>query len=215
MTDLLPAWPSFFAFVAASLVLAITPGPGVIYIVTRTLGQGRRSGLASVLGVALGNLTNAVAAAVGLAAWFAVSTLAFSVVKYAGAAYLIYLGLRTLLARPKREEATAIAPRSDRTVFRDAFFVALLNPKTTLFYAAFLPQFSGPETMTAQRGVALGAIFVLIAAVTDTIYAFSAGAVAPRLRGARGIKAAGRWFTGGLYLALGIYAAATGSRKSR
>src|SRR5688500_6837982 len=98
MHDYLPASPLLFAFFLASLALAITPGPGGIYVLTRTLAQGRRAGLASVAGVALGNMGNALGAAIGLAALFAISSLAFTVVKYTGAAYLIYLGIKTLRA---------------------------------------------------------------------------------------------------------------------
>lgn len=111
MTDLLPAWPLLGAFLAASLVLALTPGPAVVYLLTRTLAQGRRAGLASVLGVALGNLGNALGAAIGLAALFAVSSLAFTVVKYAGAAYLVYLGVQALRVR--------LAARPERAARRD------------------------------------------------------------------------------------------------
>src|SRR6266851_4284300 len=105
MTDLLPAWPLLSAFLVASFILAVTPGPGVFYVVTRSLLQGRRFGLASVAGVALGNLGNAFGASIGLAALFAVSSLAFSVVKYAGALYIIYLGIQALRA-PEREVTT-------------------------------------------------------------------------------------------------------------
>ena len=125
------------AFVVASLVLAVSPGPGVLYIVTRSLAQGRRAGLLSVAGVAAGNLCNALAAAFGLAALFAVSSTAFAIVKYAGAAYLVVLGVKALLAgsRPAGPLEAATLPRR-RSLLRDGFLVALLNPKTTLFFAA-------------------------------------------------------------------------------
>ena len=109
MTDLIPPWPLLSAFVAASVVLALTPGPGVLYVVTRSLLQGRRCGLVSVAGVALGNLGNAFAASVGLTALFAVSSLAFSVVKFGGALYLIHLGVR-MLRSPPPPPALAAAP---------------------------------------------------------------------------------------------------------
>jgi len=107
MTELLPSWPLFSAFLLASLVLAVTPGPGVFYVVTRSLVQGRRSGLVSVAGVALGNLGNALAASLGLAALFAVSAAAFMIVKYAGALYLVYLGVR-MLHRAQDETPVAL-----------------------------------------------------------------------------------------------------------
>src|SRR5438105_2811227 len=136
MQDLLPSAPLLVAFLIASVVLAVTPGPAVLYIVTRTLAQGRRAGLASVAGVALGNLGNAAGAAIGLAALFAISSLAFTVVKYAGAAYLVWLGLRALRAPEPPEGRVAATNVSARRIFRDGFVVALLNPKTAIFFAA-------------------------------------------------------------------------------
>ena len=143
MPGLLPPLPMFAAFVAASFILAVTPGPGVFYIVTRSATQGRAAGLASVAGVALGNLANATAASLGLAAVFALSSFAFVAVRYLGAAYLIYLGVRALRSGTRRARPGPIAQSSLalRRTFINGCVVALLNPKTTLFFAAFLPQF--------------------------------------------------------------------------
>ena len=133
--------PHTLAFMAASLVLALVPGPAVIYLLTQTLSHGRRAGMASVAGVALGNLANAAACVAGLAVLSASAT-AFLVVKFLGALYLVFLGVKSLRARA---EPTPVAqagkgvPRG--TLFRDGVFVATFNPKTTLFFAAFLPQF--------------------------------------------------------------------------
>ena len=196
------------AFLIASVILAITPGPGVLYIVTRSLTQGRRFGLASVAGVALGNLGNAVGASIGLAAVFAVSALAFTAVKYLGALYLVYLGLQAIrTARPAPTVATP-APASLRRIFRDGFIVALLNPKTAIFFAAFLPQFMNAESPAIVQSLTLGSVFVAIAAVTDTGYALAAGALAPVLTRARGVRAFGRYLTGGGFIGLGIYTVA-------
>ncbi|MDB5173256.1 MAG: Lysine exporter protein [Phycisphaerales bacterium] len=210
----LPSRPLLTAFLAASFILAITPGPGVLYIVTRSLAQGRRAGLASVAGVAAGNLGNAIGAAVGLAAWFAVSSFAFTVVKYAGAAYLIYLGLRTLLS--KGDKANPVAPSSatPARIFRDGLVVALLNPKTAIFFAAFLPQFMGRHATSASGCILLGAMFVAIAATTDSLYALSAGSVAPALEGARTPRRIGRGLSGGVFLGLGLYTAFSGQRRA-
>ena len=200
------------AFALASLLLAATPGPGVLYIVTRTLAQGRRAGLASVAGVALGNLCNALAASLGLAALFAVSTTAFNVVRFAGAAYLVFLGIQALRAVPPESGAAArAAPRLHR-VSRDGFLVALLNPKTALFFAAFLPQFIEPAASVALQSVWFGAAFVAIAACTDTTYVLAAGIAAPALANLGGIGALGRCATAAVYIGLGIFTAASGAR---
>jgi threonine/homoserine/homoserine lactone efflux protein len=204
------------AFLIATFVLAVTPGPGVVYIVARTLAQGRAAGLVSVAGVALGNFGNALGAALGLAALFAMSSLAFAIVKYAGAAYLVYLGLRAL-RRSKVPDAPARfeAPRL-RRIFRDGAFVALLNPKTALFFAAFLPQFMDPAGSTAAQGALLGGTFVLIAACTDSSYVLAASLAGSAFaRGTHG-RAAGRYLTAATFIGLGLFtAASSGSRATR
>ncbi len=209
--------PLLAAFLLSSLVLAATPGPGVLYIVTRTLAQGRRAGLASVMGVAAGNLGNAVGASVGLAALFAVSSLAFTVVKFAGAAYLVWLGVKALRAAPAgatEPDAGTPGPQAGR-IFRDGFLVALLNPKTALFFAAFLPQFMVAGASPLLQSVGFGVAFVLIAACTDTAYVLAAGAAAPALAELRGGVALGRWATAAVFIGLGVFAAASGSRSAK
>ncbi len=210
----------WMAFVLASLVLAVTPGPGVLYIVTRTLAQGRAAGLASVAGVALGNLGNALAASLGLAALFALSSLAFAVVKWAGAAYLVWLGVRALRQPPAAAgvAAPAFAPPRLVRIARDGFVVALLNPKTALFFAAFLPQFL-PDASAASiaRTAMLGALFVAVAAVTDSGYVLLAGAAARALAGraARRTEALGRYAAAATYIGLGLYTATTTSAPAQ
>jgi len=214
---IVPSAPLFAAFLAASFVLAVTPGPGVLYIVTRSATQGRAAGLASVAGIAFGNLGNATAASLGLAAIFAISSVAFTAVKYAGAAYLIWLGFQALRSAAA-SRATTSAPGASlptvalRRIFRDGFVVALFNPKTALFFAAFLPQFL-PASAGPLQTVAMGAIFVLIAVCTDTCYALASGAVGPWL--ARGSAAAGigRYVSGGVFIGLGLLTAFTGQRS--
>lgn len=210
-----PDTPLLIPFLLASLVLAATPGPGVLYIVARTLAHGRRAGLASVLGVMLGNLGNALAAALGLAALLAVSATAFSVLKWAGAAYLVYLGVQALRAPPVVSATEAPARPAWRRVLRDGFWVALLNPKTTLFFAAFLPQFINPIGSALAQSAALGVAFVLIAACTDTAYVLLAQWVAPALgRVPRG-AAIGRLAQAAVYFGLGALAATAGQRPVR
>jgi threonine/homoserine/homoserine lactone efflux protein len=199
-------------FGLASLVLAATPGPGVLYIVTRTLAQGRRAGLASVAGVALGNLGNATGASLGLAAMLAVSTLALSVVKFAGAAYLVWLGVNALRQTNDVDAPAPLdAPRPGR-IMRDGFVVALLNPKTALFFAAFLPQFIDPAGLAGLQSTLFGVAFVAIAACTDTSYVLAAGAVGPALVALGRVRTLGRYATAGVYLGLGVFTAFSGPR---
>jgi threonine/homoserine/homoserine lactone efflux protein len=204
------------AFGLASLVLAATPGPGVLYIVARTLSQGRRAGLASVAGVALGNFGNALGASLGVAALLAVSTLAFNIVKFAGAAYLIYLGIKALRAS-QAPEAGVAAPIATplRKILRDGFVVALLNPKTALFFAAFLPQFIDPLASAAPQSVLFGVAFVAIAACTDTGYVLAASMAAPALGGLKRASTAGRCVTAAIYIGLGLFTATSGTRGAK
>jgi len=211
----LPEWSSLGLFAVAALVLLLTPGPAVLYIVTRSIDQGRRAGLVSVLGVHVGTLAHILAAAAGLSALLAASATAFGVVKYLGAAYLIYIGVRRLRDRASIVAPEAGKPRALRRAFLDGVVVNVLNPKTALFFLAFLPQF-----VTEGRGhvggqvIALGVVFVLLGAVTDSLYALTAGSAARWLRGRPGFLASGRWITGGLYIGLGLAAALSShSRK--
>lgn len=208
---------AFMAFLLASFVLAVTPGPGVLYIVTRTLAQGRAAGVGSVAGVACGNFLNAVGASIGLAALFAVSSLAFTLVKFAGAAYLVYLGLRLLRAPAARpgNAGEPLAPAPVPRLFREGLLVALLNPKTTLFFAAFLPQFMHGQAPALWQAVGLGGLFVAIAACTDLAYVLLAASVAPRLSRVAGAPAWGRWVGALTLIALGLASALTGQRQAR
>ena len=204
------------AFFAAAFVLAAAPGPGVIYIVARTLAQGRRSGLVSVAGVAAGNFGNAALASLGLAVVFELFSAAFTVVKLAGAAYLVFLGVQ-LLRRGSgvSEDGSGAADGSAPRVFRQAFVVALLNPKTTLFFAAFLPQFMDPLLPALPQALAYGAAFVLVAICTDCCYVVGAAALAPWLVRRRLGSAAGRYVGAGALIGLGLLAAASSVKPGR
>ena len=215
MNGFLPPGPLLAAFLLASLVLAATPGPGVVYVVARTLAQGRRAGLTSVAGVALGNLGNAIGASIGLAALFAVSSLAFTAVKLAGAAYLVYLGIRALRRSTVEVHPAGLGTPKLARIFRDGFLVALLNPKTALFFAAFLPQFIDPTASAALQSAALGGLFVLVATATDTGYVFAANVAASAVGGARRGLAWGRYATAATFIGLGVFTAASGSLRAR
>ncbi|MCC7019350.1 MAG: LysE family translocator [Ardenticatenales bacterium] len=220
----LPPGPVLSAFLLASLVLAVTPGPAVVFIVSRSLLQGRRVGLASVAGIALGNLGNMLGASIGLAALFAASSAAFTIVKYAGALYLVYVGVQTIRGAPdEAADASPASPASTsssapppdvRRVVGDAFVVALFNPKTALFFAAFLPQFMRADVPALPQSIALGALFIAIAAGTDSAYAIAAGTLGPALArgGGRRARAAGRWVAGGAFIGLGVFTAVMGGR---
>ncbi len=212
LADFLPPLPLFGAFLAASLLLAITPGPGVLYIVTRSLSQGYVAGLASVAGVALGNLGNALGAALGLAALFAASSLAFHIVQYAGAVYLIYLGVQAWRRPPgaMQDRVPNTAPLG--VIFRSGFCVALLNPKTTLFFAAFLPQFLTVPSLALAQTVVLGVVFVLLAALTDSAYAVFAGRARPWLLKQTGHSRLGQKLVGSAYIGMGLLTAFSGQR---
>ena len=214
MDTLLPSLPLLAAFLAAAMVLAVTPGPGVLYVVTRTLSQGRASGFASVAGVALGNLGNAAAASAGLAALLASSATLFQVVRYAGAAYLFYLGVQAL--RQGRAAASPSATQASHwQVLRQGALVALLNPKTTLFFAAFLPQFMQPTSAPVLQALSLSAIFVGVAAISDCAYVLAAAAIYPALRASPKGVGLGRYAAALVYFLLAIYAAVAGSRPGR
>ena len=208
----MPELHALLVFAAASLVLIVVPGPGVIYIVTRSLGQGRAAGLVSMLGVEAGNLVHVAAAAIGLSAVLASSAEAFTVVKYAGAAYLLYLGIRALLSRG--EDVEAPASRGRRRLFWQGLVVAALNPKTALFFLAFLPQFMDPSRgSVALQAAVLGALFVALATLSDAAYAVLAGSAGGWLR--RRLAHRGRLarISGGVYIALGAAAALSGEPR--
>jgi len=214
MSELIP--PKFLAFILASVILAIVPGPAVIYLMTQTLSRGRRAGLASVAGVALGNLLNAGVASFGLAAILATSATAFSVVKLAGAAYLVLLGIRALRGRPGHVPQASRAGLGPRQLFRDAVVVAFLNPKTALFFAALLPQFVDPRASAPLvQNLVFGGVFVAVALCTDTLYVLTASglrtAVVRRSQWAR----LGRYLSAGTFFALGVYAAFASPRSTR
>ena len=191
-------------FGLAALALLAIPGPAVLYIVYQSAEQGRRVGLASVAGVHLGTLVHVAAASAGLSALIVASSLAFSVVKYAGAGYLVYLGIRKLL---ERNEETRIERRREplRRAFMRGMIVNALNPKTALFFLAFLPQFVAPDRGGVwSQALVLGFVFVGLGLVTDSLYALVAGTVGGLLRRRRN---AVRYGSGIVFIALGATAA--------
>jgi threonine/homoserine/homoserine lactone efflux protein len=174
-------------FVVASVVLLLTPGPAVLFIVARSVEQGRTAGLVSVLGIHLGTIIHIVAAAVGLSALIVSSALAFSIVKYLGAAYLIWIGIRTLMGRDPDADAPVVPAEPLRRVFRDGFVVNLFNPKTAIFFLAFLPQFASPARGDiVLQMLLLGAIFIVCAFASFVVISLLAGSLSSWLRRSSG-----------------------------
>jgi threonine/homoserine/homoserine lactone efflux protein len=202
-------------FALAALVLCLTPGPAVLYIVARSLDQGRLAGVVSTLGIALGSLFHVAAAALGLSAILLSSALAFSTLKYAGALYLVYLGVRNLLAARRGLHDVAAPERASLTrIFAQGVLVNVLNPKTALFFLAFLPQFVDVErgAVTAQL-VVLGLAFSVIALTTDCGYALLAGSLGQGLRGSARVRRHQQYVTGTVYIGLGLATAFSGAQR--
>jgi threonine/homoserine/homoserine lactone efflux protein len=199
-------------FALASAALIAVPGPAVLYILTRSLHHGRRAGVASVLGIEVGALVHVLAAAVGLSALLASSAVAFSAVKYAGAAYLIGLGLWTLLSGRAEPAEPLRRERRLGKIFAQGVLVNVLNPKVALFFLAFLPQFVDPGgTHPALQIAFLGLVFVSIALVLDLVWALSVGTAGLALRRSRRFTRAQRYVSGSVYVALGVATASAGS----
>jgi threonine/homoserine/homoserine lactone efflux protein len=207
-------YSKLYFFIGATLALLIVPGPAVLYITARSANQGRLAGLVSVLAIETANFLQAVAAALGLSAILLSSALAFDIVKYLGAAYLIYLGIRKLLTRDSGIENEEVQRESLSRIYWQGFLVNILNPKTALFFFAFLPQFVDPErgSVTVQT-LMLGAIFVGFALITDSLYALLASSLAGQLKGNKHFQKGQRYFAGLVYIGLGITTALTGARK--
>ena len=202
-------------FVGAALALLLIPGPAVLYLVGRSIEYGRTAGFVSILGIHTATLVHVAAAAWGLSAILASSALAFALVTYAGAAYLIWLGVMKVLG-PADPIAVAAPgnPRSHADLFREGFVVNLLNPKTALFFLAFLPQFVDPESgQAAAQFVVLGVIYTLLDLATDGAYALAAGAAGTWLRRSRAYLGFERYVSGGLLIGLGLSAAVSGARR--
>ena len=197
--------PTLGTFIAVVLGLFLIPGPAVLLVVSRTLQGGRKTGVLTGLGIAAGDFGHTLFASVGLSAVLMTSALAFNAVKYVGAAYLIYLGIRAFLARPGSPSLPAVAPIAPAKAFLQAIAAELLNPKTALFFLAFMPQFVHPEHGSAVAQFAtLGLIFVAMSAAYTSLLALAAGQISPWIRRHRRI---GQWqgrVVGTIYIALGI-----------
>lgn len=210
----MPDLSSLGLFVVAVVVLTVTPGPAVLYIVTRSVSQGRAAGVASCLGVAIGGLVHVLGAALGMSALLATSALAFNVVKFGGAAYLVWLGIRKLTHSSEARILVKTEAHSLLGAFRDGIVVNVLNPKTAIFFLAFLPQFVAPSrgAVSVQLTV-LGGLFVVIALCTDTIWSLVASGARRWLGRHPRFVSSERYVSGSIYLGLGLAAAVSGDGR--
>lgn len=204
----MPSPSTYALFIATALVLLAIPGPAVLYVVGRSIDQGRTAGLASVLGITTGTIVHITAATVGLSSLVLASKVAFDAVRYVGAAYLVLLGIRRLLTRGQEEDAGGRPPRTLLRLYTQGLVVNLLNPKTIVFIFAFIPQFVdvGAGHVWLQI-LLLGLTFAGLGLMSDSLYAVVAGTVADRLRGTPLVARVERWFGGTVLIGLGVAAA--------
>ena len=211
---MIPDPPAIGLFVVAALALLLVPGPAVLYVVARSIHEGRRAGLVSVLGIHVGTLAHIAAATLGLSALVASSAVAFTVVKIAGAVYLIGLGRWTLFSRRAEPDAALGGEANLRRAFAQGVVVNVLNPKTALFFLAFLPQFVDPNAPHPAVQIAfLGVLFALLGLITDSIWALVAGTAGGVLRRSRRFVRTQRYVTGTVYVGLGVATAFAGSAE--
>jgi threonine/homoserine/homoserine lactone efflux protein len=213
---MVPSHSSLLLFVSAGLVLLAIPGPAVFYVTSRSIGHGRSAGLVSALGIGVGTLFHVAAATLGLSALLMSSAFAFSAVKYLGAAYLIYLGVQKL----RREDSFAASSESARTklshVFGQGIVVNVLNPKTALFFFAFLPQFVDiSRGKVAAQIMFLGLLFAVMGVLSDSVWALFAGTLAHALKRNTRWMRTQRYVSGGMLISLGVATAFAGSTNRK
>ncbi|NJK47093.1 LysE family translocator [Candidatus Gracilibacteria bacterium] len=192
-------------FLVAAIVLVVTPGPDTLYVIARSIGQGRKAGIISALGISVGLVAHISAAAIGLSALLMTSALAYSIVKYVGAAYLVYLGLRTILSRNAHNLVNALRKTNLKTVFWQGILSSTLNPKLALFFLAFLPQFVNPDRgAIALQIIALGIMFIIMAILWLLFVALLTSSAGEWLRKNASFAKFQRWFTGTIFIGLGV-----------
>jgi len=211
----MPSPGTYAVFLATAMALLAVPGPAVLYVVTRSIEMGRAGGISSVAGITTGTVVHVTLATAGLSSLILASTVAFDAVKYVGAAYLVFLGIRRLVTRKEETLDGERAPRTRRRAYTQGIVVNLTNPKTIVFVFAFLPQFVDVNAGHVWLQVlVLGFSFAGLGFLSDSAYALAAGTVADRLRGSRGIARFERWFGGSILIGLGVAAALVGPHRS-
>ena len=201
----MPSGHAFAVFIPATIVLLAIPGPAVLYVITTSVEGGRRNGLLSVAGVHLGSMVHITAAVLGVSALIVSSAIAFSAVKYVGAAYLVFIGIKKFFEKDETEPE-ARPPKSGRRVFTQGVIVNVLNPKTALFFLAFLPQFVDPDRPVWTQTIMLGLCWIVLGVLSDGAYALAGGTIGGLIRRHR--KAV-RYGSGGIYIGLGAVAASS------
>jgi threonine/homoserine/homoserine lactone efflux protein len=197
------------SFLLAATALAIVPGPGIAYVVARTVAGGRAEGIASSVGTAGGGMVHVVLSALGLSLLIAESSVLYSAIKYLGAAYLLYLGLKILLARPQATDVPRLARAGAKKAFRDGIVVEVLNVKTAMFFIAFIPQFVSPAHAFAPQFILLGSICVLLNTSADLVAVFAASRFLASDAKARRERLLSR-VSGVVMIALGLFVATRG-----
>jgi threonine/homoserine/homoserine lactone efflux protein len=211
---MLIASSSLLLFVVGAAILLVIPGPAVTYVISRSVAHGRAAGLVSVLGTSAGTLCHVLAAAFGLSALLVSSARAFQVVKYLGAAYLVLLGIRTLWRKDSHPTESGTSETRLARIFGEGMIVNVLNPKTALFFLAFLPQFVDPRHgHSTLQILELGLLFVFMSWVSDSSYALVAGTLAERIRESVRLRRVQRNLSGGTLIALGLTCAFSGARS--
>jgi threonine/homoserine/homoserine lactone efflux protein len=208
-----PHAPALFLFIAGSLLLLVIPGPAVFYVLSRSVGQGRAAGVVSAAGITVGTLCHVTAAVLGLSALLVSSARAFQTVKFVGAAYLIFLGVRMLMSRVDETAAVTEGAHSHRRIFAQGVLVNVLNPKSALFFLAFLPQFVEPARGHIPTQIfSLGVLFALMGMLSDSSWALVAGTLAAKLKDNFRWRRTQKNISGGALIALGLAAAFSGAK---
>ncbi len=195
---------SLLLFMTATIILNITPGPDMLYVIARSVGQGRAAGIASSLGIAAGCFVHILAVTFGLASLMMAVPAAYEIIKYAGAAYLIYLGIRILITRQTKNAETPIEEASLRKIFLQGVITNVLNPKVALFFLAFLPQFVDREANVAAQIIFLGILFNTSGTLVNVMVALAASYTGIQFKTRIGNSSVFRWLTGGVFIGLGV-----------